>query len=454
MEEEGMSEFINLGLDLDTGLPVLERAVKLACSNSLVMGRTGTGKSTTWALKLLTNFMDQDATVIVFDGAQWPFMYHAVKLLAKAAGRRFRAIFDSGRYEGCKFDPFQQFVGVDPSELEIARLLVRAASVEMKNTYGVQWFGLSCYKAAMDAAAALLRRRAPITLQSILQTMTDQARHSRDAEQILYALLVIAAHQTIAPDDGSGDFIDWREAEDERQVVLVSYDAANPGSNYFATAIHASLTTHAQISMAMGTNRVQKILICDEWVTLLGGTYAQSLTQERKRKVSHHLLNQGRYQMDFIDPDLAKLVLDQVQYQLHMSPDFETQEYIQTNSKLTGTMLSGKAISNNGVTISEREQRERVLELNRILDIGHTFGAGILIRDTQDGFKEPTALFIEHDMPKSVFEAFDAKPFPLRPKVDPPKATPGPVRDDAWKAREAAIKAIFEARLAWQSGLS
>jgi hypothetical protein len=56
-------------------------------------------------------------------------------------------------------------------------------------------------------------------------------------------------------------------------------------------------------------------------------------------------------------------------------------------------------------------------------------------------------------MPRSVFDALASKPLPIAlPKVNPPKVAPGPVRDDAWKAREAAVKAFFEARLDWQMG--
>src|SRR5262249_39133914 len=139
-------------------------------------------------------------------------------------------------------------------------------------------------------------------------------------------------------------------------------------------------------------------------------------------------LHQSQGQLDLVNKSLARVVMEQCQYEMHFAMGFDTQEYVQTFSKMHEATLKGRTVSAQGLTLSEREVKDRLLEINHLLDLSGMFGAGVLIRKLQEGFREPVKLFFEHTIPHEVHEYLRGLPLPLKP---PPAPLPTPALRDA-----------------------
>jgi hypothetical protein len=111
--------------------------------------------------------------------------------------------------------------------------------------------------------------------------------------------------------------------------------------------------------------------------------------------------------------------------------------------------LKGRTVSAHGLALSEREFRDRVLELNHLLELAGTFGAGVLVRKVQEGFREPIKLLFENEISREAYDYLRHLPLPLKPPPPSPRPVP---RDAAWDARNAAI-AAFDACRRKEGGL-
>jgi hypothetical protein len=442
-----------LATNLDTGLPHTEDAIKFAKHNSVCVAPTGAGKTTLWLIRLLFAFLQAGVKVALFDGAQDTFLYHYTLAIAAALGIRVRVLFDNNRLLSEKLDPFHQLraTGITPNDIRDATY--RFANVHYTKEYGPNWFGLASLKAAQDAAVAIIREGIPVTLPNIVEKMKAQARNTRDGEQIYYSFIIAASHAAISSsiDDGGPEFIRWDDFDNKPEMLFVSWDARNVASSFIAGVIHQSLVMHAHLQSLLGRRNVNRAIIIDEWPTLLSITSAQSLAMDRKEGITHHLLHQSQGQLALVNKDLARIVMEQCQYEMHFAMGFDVQEYIQGFSKMHEATLKGRTISQHGLALSEREFRDRVLELNHLLELAGTFGAGVLVRKVHEGFREPVKLLFEHDISREAYDYLRSLPFPLKPPPPPP---PGPaLRDAAWDARNAALAAAFDACRRKEGGL-
>jgi hypothetical protein len=440
-----------LGTNLETLAPHTEDALQFAKSNSVCVAPTGAGKTSFWLTRLLYAFLQGGVKVCLFDGAQDAFLYHFVLALATTLGFRVRVLFDNNRLLSEKLDPFSPFRAIGISANDIRDATFRFGNVPYSKRYGESWYGLASLKAAQDGAVAVLRERISVTLPNIIEKMRALARESRDGEQILYSLLVASSHDAISSvDDGSPEFVRWEDVEKGREMVLVSWNARNPASSFFASTIHQSLVMHAHLQGVAGRRGMQWAIIGDEWPTLMSSTSVQSLAMDRKEGISHHLLHQSRGQIDAVDPFLAGVVMEQCQFEMHFAMGLDSQEYIQGFSKMHEATLKGRTISQHGLALSEREFRDRVLELNHLLEVAGTFGAGVLVRKVHEGFREPIKLLFEHEISREAYDYLSSLPLPLKPPPPPPKPM---LRDAAWDARNAALAAAFDACRRREGGL-
>jgi hypothetical protein len=453
-----MNDYIDLGIDLDTGQPVREPVASFFESNSIALGRTRSGKTTRLGFRLFRQVPNLDAALVVFEGGETPFVYYALSELAKSSGREFRVLFDHPRFESHRLDPFHQYRGIRAWDIDVGNQLFNTAGIHYTRAYGPSWYGLTSLRQGVRSSGVVIRQGAPISFPSLLEKMEALVRDARDAEQIRFSLEMASLHESIAaPDDGGPDFIRWSEVAEKKQIVLVSYEASRPSSSFFAAAVHQSLVSYAHLGTALGRKKTWFIIIADEWWSLLSLTYAQSLATELKHFLSHHLLNQSRSQLDLVDERLAEIVLNEANFEFHFTPDVKSQEHIQSFSKETEGSLRTRTISSTGFALSDREYRERKLDVNQLLEISSTPGAAILVRKVPDGFKEPIKLYLDHEISEEVFRHWSSLPLPLRPEpVTPPAPPPTGWRhapqDDAWRARGEAIRAVYERRRAWRLG--
>jgi hypothetical protein len=442
---------IYLGTNLDTLAPHTEDALQFAKSNSVCVAPTGAGKTSFWLTRLLYAFLRAGVKVCLFDGAQDTFLYHFVLTLAATLGIRARVIFDDNRFLSEKLDPFHHLRAVGITQNDIRDATFRFANVHYTKEYGPSWFGLASMKAAQDAAVAIIRERIPVTLPNIVEKMKAQARDTRDGQQILYSFIIAASHDAISStDDGSPEFIRWDDFDNKPEMIFVSWDARNVASSFFAPVIHQSLVMHAHLQSLLGRRGVNRAIIIDEWWPLLSITQAQSLAMDRKEGITHHLLHQSQGQLELVNKSLARIVMEQCQYEMHFAMGFDSQEYIQGFSKMHETTLKGRTVSAHGLALSEREFRDRVLELNCLLELAGTFGAGVLVRKVHEGFREPVKLLFEHEISREAYDYLRNLPLPLKPPLPTPKAE---LKDAAWQARDAALAAAFDACRRKEGGL-
>jgi hypothetical protein len=288
----------------------------------------------------------------------------------------------------------------------------------------------------------------------VAEKLTGVARHTRDAEQLLYAMKIAASFDSIASvDDGSDRYIRFDELEANNSIMLVSWNAKKAASSFFATLVHQALIAHGDLCTTLGRPKVMRPMLFDEFSALFGIDYAQSLTQQRQHGFSHHLLLQSVSQLTMADKAMAAVALAQCQLKLFLSMDFETQEYIQTHSKMHAVSLSGKTMSERGLALSERDILDRMLTINTLLDVGGQFGAGVLVREIQKGHNEPFLLYLEHEISRAAFDHWNGLALPLKP--EPPKPEPKVIaQNPAWQARASEIKKLFLERRAKESIVS
>jgi hypothetical protein len=316
--------------------------------------------------------------------------------------------------------------------------------------YAKSWFGLASLKGSQDAAHAIIRQGLSPSLSNITAKFEALKKKTRDGEQLRYAMQILSSHAALsAVDNGEPDFTRWGEAERNREIILVSWDARNPASAYFASAIHASLISFARLESIHGRRGKHRVIIADEMPNLISLQHAQSLAMDRKEGISHHLLAQSKAQLDLVDPNLASIVIDQCQFELHFAVRFDDQERVQSFSKMDMAQLKSRTIGPQGLSVSEREYLDRILNLNKILEMSGTGGAGLFIRKVKDKYREPFLLWFEYQLSHECFRYLSSLPLPLKPK---PAAPVKAALDPAWVARNAAIGALIDARAAYERG--
>src|SRR5262245_26029594 len=127
---------IPIGIDLRTKLPVVLSDGK----HVLILGRSGSGKSSTVIARILMAKIMDGTALLVIDGAQDPFLFYYVLSLASAAGRQVVLLSDKPYLRNSRIDPVRSS---GPMTLDDAiNLILEIAGIAVTKKYGESWFAV------------------------------------------------------------------------------------------------------------------------------------------------------------------------------------------------------------------------------------------------------------------------------------------------------------------------
>jgi hypothetical protein len=456
-----------MGIDLRTGRQVILADNK----HSLILGRTGSGKSSTVIARILMALITDGTALLVIDGGQDPFLFYYVLSLAAAARRQVVLLSDKPTLRNSRIDPVR--AGGPMTLDEAINLILGIAGIAVSKNYGQSWFAVAGIYGLTIVLREMEARRIPIGFDTVVHFIESRRNHRgsrlQDTEHLRYLLSILLEYRHVIGidvDPSELGWVRWKEIEESGAVVFVSLDLTQGTTSFLGSTVLESYLAYRRSSYMNGANDIKGAIVADEVQRMLGDKFGDTMTGIRKTGTTLYISAQSAAQIRSVSAELEEIIVDQASYFIDLTPDTErTQKFIQQFSEDVVRGLGSKTHSIVNPSTGERDYITPRLTKNELKAVAQTPNCGVLVNRAKDGICEPTLIYLEHLMTRETFEYLSTKPMPRKlPAPETPEAIEGAVAeapssdrrkrgDDAeYIVRAEKIRAMAKRLTAWLSG--
>ena len=385
----------------------------------LVAGKTGCGKSWLVLNPLVAERLRAGHYFVLFNLAGEPAMYHQMRLVCAALGRRFRFVstdpaFDTEFVDVLQEQPFRL------SSIQLTGTILEGCGIHRGlGKYGAEYFADAMAAPALQVVQSLRDQRIPTDWATVTEHVRRTSASQKHMEHLAHATQIISHFRCIAEPGPAHKRVRWSDVVDNAECLYIHAPTlGSPLTVKACGAVLQSLVSYLQVRFDRSGEAKPGTIAIDEAAWMVRAQRASDLTNVRKLGVRFALFIQSLEQLDVESKATGQIILDNCDTSVWMSPYSEREvAFIQSHSADAKYWLESHTTEPAGTSVSRREDRDYRVTRDDILRVARTKQMAIVVRRGEGTEAEPIPVWADFTIPLHVFRQLERMPLIVDPET-------------------------------------